>query len=106
VTVLSVLGLGACATAPRAPDPAAASRLMNRVWRVVQPAGRAPGSFYVFLADGTLLMSSCVETYRLATWRTAGEGRLVVTEDPAVSYGVDLELQAATAPFVCPDLPR
>jgi hypothetical protein len=45
---------------------------------------------------------------RRIVWRpgTAGEGRLVVTEDPAVSYGVDLELQAATAPFVCPDLPR
>jgi len=127
VTLLSVLGLGACATAPGAPDPAAPSRLMNRVWRVDRPAGRAPGSFYVFLADGTLLMSSCVETYRLATWRVAGDDRLVVTEDPAVSYGVrvlavgerearlrlelvretvDLELRAATAPFVCPGLPR
>jgi hypothetical protein len=127
VTVLSMLGLGACTTTLRAPDPAAPSRLMNRVWLVARPAGRAPGSFYVFLADGTLLMSSCVETYRLATWRAAGGDRLVVTEEPAVSYGVrvlavgerdarlrlelvsetvDLELRAATAPFVCPDLPR
>jgi hypothetical protein len=103
------------------------SRLANKVWLVTAPAGRAPGSLYIFLADGTLMMTSCVETYRLSTWRLQSDDRLLVTEDSTTSYvvrvidlgerdlrlrlelvgeNVDLELRAADAPIVCPDLPR
>lgn len=110
-----------------AAPPTTASRLINKVWSVTAPPDRAPGSLYIFLADGTLMMASCVETYRLATWQSQGDDRLVVTEDPTTSYGVrvidqgerdlrlrleltgenvDLELRAADAPIVCPDLPR
>ena len=111
-----------------APAPSTTeSRLTNKVWLLTAPAGRAPGSLYVFLADGTLMMTSCVETYRLATWQLQGDDRLLVTEDPTTSYvvrvidlgerdlrlrleligeNVDLELRTADAPIVCPDLPR
>ena len=72
-------------------------------------------------------MTSCVETYRLATWQTEGTDRLTIAEDPTVSYTADIlalseyslrlrlnlrseqveiAFEPAQAPFVCPDLPR
>ena len=72
-------------------------------------------------------MTSCVEVYRLATWRAETTDGLTIVEDIAVQYTadiqalsqnslglrlnlrseqVDLTLEAAKAPFVCPDLPR
>lgn len=137
--VVLALALCACSSGPRsdAPDQTAQAptiparsletRLSNKVWLVSQPTDRAPGSMYIFLSDGTLMMTSCVETYRLATWRSEGQGRLLVTEDPGTSYQVnvlevaerdlrlrfelrndtfELTLRAAEVPFVCPDLPR
>ena len=95
------------------------------MWRIVSPAGRAPGSFYAFLSDGTLVMTSCVETYRLATWRLMSPQRVEITEDTITRYEadiaradqarfelrlhlksevVDLALEPAATPFVCPDL--
>ena len=70
------------------------ARLVNKVWKVTAPAGRARGSFYIFLSDGTLVMTSCVETYRLATWRSDAAGRIAIAEDEAVRYEAEmLELQ-------------
>ena len=110
---------------PNQPGPAS-DLLLNRVWRVTS-ANRAPGTFYAFLSNGTLIMTSCVETYRLATWRAETPTRLEITEDTTVSYGADvltldetrlnlrlnlkseqvnLELAITQVPFVCPDLPR
>jgi hypothetical protein len=100
---------------------------MNKVWRITSPPDRASGSFYIFLSDGTLVMTSCVETYRLATWRADGVSRLMIAEDPGVQYPaeirevgdreahlrlllkseqVELTLTQADTPFVCPDMPR
>lgn len=70
-------------------------------------------------------MTSCVETYRLAAWRLDAPDRLTILEDAVTSYGadvrradaqrlelrlhlkseiVDVGLEPATTPFVCPDL--
>jgi len=119
IVLVSVLGLGACATAARSTGEAP----RGRVDRADRGAVRtAPGSLYVFLSDGTLLMTTCVETYRLATWRWSGGGRLEVTEDPITRYtarvlvieerdltlrlelvreSVELRLRAADVPVVC-----
>jgi hypothetical protein len=99
---------------------------VNTVWRVTS-GNRAPGTLFVFLSNGTLMMTSCVEVYRLATWRAESTDRLTIVEDPPVQYTadiqalsenrlnlrlnlrseqVDLTLEAAQAPFVCPDLLR
>lgn len=114
-------------TSPPPAAPASTDRLINKVWRITSPPDRAPGSFYIFLSDGTLVMTSCVETYRLATWRADGVSRLMIAEDPGVRYPaeirdvrdreahlrlilkseqVELTLTQADAPFVCPDMPR
>ncbi len=54
----------------------------NRVW-LAEDADQAPGSFLVFLSDGTLVMDSCGETWRLAPWRWVEDGILVWEEDAA-----------------------
>ena len=72
-------------------------------------------------------MTSCVETYRIATWRPEADGKIMITEDTATSYmaemrpageqelklllklareNVELTLKPAEAPYVCPDLKR
>ena len=98
----------------------------NRVW--IDESPDAPrGSLRAFLSDGTLVMTSCAETYRLAPWRWVEGGTLVWEEDGrvlraevamverdvmgmVVDLGDDERLsqrfRAAKAPVVCPDLPR
>jgi hypothetical protein len=137
VVLLVAAGCSPSTPAPNASAPASSvqplaptnvtDRLVNKAWRITSPSDRAPGSFYIFLANGTLVMASCVETYRLAAWRADGPSRLMITEDPGVQYPaemsevgerqaslrlilkseqVDLTLAQADVPYVCPDMPR
>jgi hypothetical protein len=107
------------------------SRLIGRIWRMSDaPFGSASGSIYVFLPNGTLLETSCVETYRIATWSAdkSGPGTLQVTEDDRPAFTAklgeatdrtlrlqktlllgnrethDLTLTAIDKEFVCPDI--
>lgn len=98
--------------------------LRDRVWLDRTP-NAPPGSLRAFLSDGTLIMTSCVETYRLAPWRWVSGARLVWEEDGRAvnaevlvvskeSLGLAIELadgttdsrtfEAAQSPVVCPDL--
>ena len=97
----------------------------DRVWVSTDEAA-APGTLRAFLSDGTLVMTSCGEPYRLAPWRWVEDARLVWEEDGAVLRGevvlaerrtMVLAVQAggetltqsyrvAVPPEVCPDLPR
>jgi hypothetical protein len=116
-----------------APGDAGLGRLFRRVWRISKASVAPPsGSIYVFLPNGTLLETSCVETYRIATWAADPKepGVLRVVEDgrPAFSAKVgettgktlrlqqtmllgnnetrELTLTAVDQEFVCPDLPK
>ncbi|HKH46489.1 MAG TPA: hypothetical protein VKM72_17645 [Thermoanaerobaculia bacterium] len=80
----------------------------------------------VFLADGTLVMDSCWETYRLAKWRTLPDGAIAWEEDGAeiqahvveasetvlvlrlalVGGPTEERYRKAEVPYVCPDMPR
>ena len=88
---------------------------------------RPQGSLRAFLSDGTLIMTSCVETYRLAPWRWV-EGAMLVWEEDGRSIRAEVALaernemvlvdrprrgerltrhfRRAESPVVCPDLPR
>ncbi|HET9067866.1 MAG TPA: hypothetical protein VFN28_04425, partial [Amaricoccus sp.] len=98
----------------------------DRVWIDESPEAAA-GTLRAFLSDGTLIMTSCTETYRLAPWRWVEGSTLVWEEDGNVlraevaiverdtlalvvelAGGEELEqrFHAAKAPIVCPDLPR
>lgn len=84
LTVL--LALSACdrLAVPDVAPGAKPTRAMveNRVW-LAQDADQAPGSFLAFISDGTLVMDSCHETWRLAPWRWVQESILVWEEDTA-----------------------
>lgn len=124
-----LLGCGGPAPAPsavqtQATDAEAAAApppFVNRFWITTTP-GHPRGAMRVFLADGTLLMASCVETYRLSRWAVTGD-RIRWIEDTIPieaefsMRGNEFVLQiagqreretyrAAPVPYVCPDLPQ
>ena len=106
--------------------------LLNRIWRRSgSPYGAASGSIYIFLSNGTLLETSCVETYRIALWSVdpAKPDALRVVEDQRQAFTAtlgeaagntlhlkqtllhqaetqDVTLTAVEGEFVCPDLPK
>jgi len=113
-------------TAPPPEPSASAPAFTGKVW-VQAGSPDLPGTMRIFLADGTLVMDSCWETYRLAQWRAESERSLVVVEDgqeiptEIVNASADelhlrLKLvggeekdevyRPATVPYVCPDMPR
>jgi hypothetical protein len=119
-----------CGRLPEVAVPGSGNRgtaelVEDRVW-IDQGADAAPGSLRAFLSDGTLVMTSCVETYRLAPWRWVEGATLVWEEDGRVlraevvlvgrdELALAIELgdepvtrtfRAARSPVVCPDLPR
>jgi hypothetical protein len=85
---------------------------VGKVWMSTDPSA-APGTLPIFLPDGTLVMDSCGETYRLARWRAINERRIEWQEDTApVTAASGARAQgrelppgsgAAQVPFVCPD---
>jgi hypothetical protein len=106
------------------------TQLFSRMWQITDSSTQ-PGSLYVFLPNGTLLQTSCVETYRIATWTIdkAAPQTLRVVEDGQLAFTAtiaelndttlklqqtlvksnekrDLALTAVDQEFLCPDLPR
>lgn len=95
------------------------------------PEQAAARTIYIFVSDGTLLETSCLETYRIARWtadkappntlRVFEDGRLAFTARILDSTPGRLRLQrklarstdtreitlaAITGEFACPDLPK
>jgi hypothetical protein len=114
----------AATPAPRQSPPV--DVFTGKVW-VQADSPDLPGPMRIFLADGTLVMDSCWETYRLAQWRAESDGSLVIVEAgmeiPArilTASADDLHLRLklaggeekdevyrpAKVPYVCPDMPR
>jgi uncharacterized lipoprotein YbaY len=92
------------------------------VW-VSTDSSAAPGTLRIFLPDGSLVMTSCTETYRIARWRSINNRRIEWDEDGS---RIEAEIVRATAdrlhlrlrlrnglkeenyrsarvPFLCPD---
>jgi len=113
------------ATAPAKADASLAHALTARAWSTSDPATPA-GTLLIFTADGTLLMDSCFETYRLCRWSMASDSVVTWQEDGveirATIVAADAEqltlrlalkggdaeqhFRAATVPFTCPDMPK
>ena len=125
---LGLAALAACSYVPKVAMPGSGSDktrelVENRVW--LDAGEDAPkGSLRAFLSDGTLVMTSCVEVYRLAPWRWIDGSRLAWEEDGRSIHGevvlagrdemvlaielddetVTRRFSAAQAPVVCPEL--
>jgi hypothetical protein len=107
--------------------------LFANIWRITSATPYPnSSSIYIFLRNGTLFETSCVETYRVATWKAEAKtpNILEVTEDGRVAFTAkilsltsrnlhlrqtlalgnrevrDLTLTAIDKEFVCPDMPR
>jgi hypothetical protein len=90
VALALAAALAGCGGMPRVDLPGAGAwnrgteeLVEDRVW-IDTGEDAAPGSVRLFLSDGTLLMTSCGETWRLAPWRWVDEGTLVWEEETAV----------------------
>lgn len=114
----------AAATAPTLAHAQAqgSPSFVGRTW-ISTDSTAAPNTLRIFLPDGTLVMVSCSETYRLASWRSTGAQVIEWREDTArIEAEVtqpnpnqlrlrlrlrgetkDEHYQLAKVPFVCPD---
>lgn len=62
--------------------PEALAAFVGKVWTLTDQS--APlGTLRIFLPDGTMVMDSCFETYRIARWRNIDERRIEWQEDNA-----------------------
>ncbi len=90
----STLFLSACSERAVPPERRAdepketAVNFVNKVWRVRESSGVAPGQLYVFLSEGTLVMASPNGKPAFGTWKDEG-GALTVVEE-GISYKVDV----------------
>lgn len=76
-----------------APKPPALS-FENVIW-FRDDAGAPPGEIRVFAADGSLLMDSCFETFRIARWRRVDDDTIAWSED-TVEITADIVNATAT----------
>lgn len=98
--LLSLIIGGACTqppepvqeeTAPAAVEASANEPVtfINRVWSVAERSdGSDPGSLYIFLSDGTLVISSPNATPSLGSWRAEDDGLVMIEE--GIRYDVDI----------------
>jgi hypothetical protein len=121
--LLGLILLSGCRPAPQ--PPASTPSFTGEVW-IRADSPDLPGVMRIFLPDGTLVMDSCWETYRLAQWRQATGRSLVILEEgqeipvevldasegelrlrlTLVDGKKDEAYRRASVPYVCPDMPR
>lgn len=126
--IVCVLAVASCRSAPAdrqvegTAAPAAQAGFAGKIWMSTDQS--APlGTLRIFLPDGTLVMDSCFETYRIARWRSIDERRIEWQEDTArieaevaqeipdllrlrlhlVSEVKEENYRLVQVPFLCPD---
>ena len=129
VTIAVVLSACAAPSVDRPSDATPARdgppSFVGKIW--ISTDSSAPrGTLRIFLPDGTLVIDSCGESYRLARWRALNERRIEWQEDTArieaevvrateddlqlrlhlVNELKDERYRLAEVPYVCPDTGR
>lgn len=61
---------------------------VNKVWRVSASSSVAPGTLYVFLAEGTLIVASANGKPAMGTWRYESDALTMVEE--GIAYKADI----------------
>jgi hypothetical protein len=85
---LALAGCARPAAPPPAPNATAPVGFVNRVWKVEKSSSVSPDTLYVFLSDGTLVVTSPHGKPSLGTWKSEG-GKLTMVEE-GLSYPVDV----------------
>jgi hypothetical protein len=65
---------------PKTTVPPIPEGFVNKVWRVSQSSAVAPGTLYVFLEEGTLVVASRNGKPALGTWKMEKGGLVMVEE--------------------------
>jgi hypothetical protein len=98
--VASALALNSCSREGAPPEhvvdraQGASISFVNRVWQVERSSGVARGTLYVFLSEGTLLITSPNSKPALGKWKYE-DGRLIMIEE-GIPYVTDILNQSAT----------
>jgi hypothetical protein len=66
----------------------AAASFVNQVWEVSRSSGVEPGMMYVFLSDGTLVITSPHGKPAFGTWKSEAGGLTMVEE--SIPYKVEI----------------
>ena len=93
VTMLLLLSNCSKPPAPAAstPEPQqqeAAASFVNQVWKVSRSSGVEPGMMYIFLSDGTLVITSPHGKPAFGTWKSENGGLTMVEE--SIPYKVEI----------------
>ena len=116
---------GQVGSAPRDSTSTLLSALTDRVWARSDSTG-LPGVMHVFLPNGTLLIDSCWETYRLCKWQMDGDSSVTWQEDASTIRAAIVRVDddsltlrlalvdgpreeryaVAPLPYLCPDMKR
>lgn len=91
LVVATLIGCsGRKAPGDQAPTATADTTVMfvDKVWKVSHSTGVQPGTLYVFLSDGSLVITSTNSTPALGTWKRDGAGLTMVEE--SIAYPVDV----------------
>jgi len=70
------------------PTTPSRSTFVNRVWQVTRSSAVATGTLYVFLSDGTLVITSAGNKPMVGSWSRSGDGLVMVEESHP--YQVDI----------------
>lgn len=81
-------GPAASEAPPVSTQPAAKPDFVNRVWSVASSSAVEPGTLYVFLSEGTLVIASPQTRPMLGSWKRSGEGLILVEE--SIEYPTDI----------------
>ena len=107
LALMSVWGVGTCATLPASAQDAEAPEdatdeagdnenpLLNKVWIRADADAAQPGPMQIFLGDGTLVSDSCWETYRLSKWQQVSDSAISWDED-GMTINADIASVSAT----------
>jgi hypothetical protein len=86
--VAASLLLFSCSERHSGETPDSAVSFVNRVWRVSNSSSVAPGTLYVFLSEGTLVITSPNSKPALGRWKYE-DGAFTMVEE-GVPYKVDV----------------
>lgn len=86
--LVSACSSSAGSATPARSEPATTASFIDKVWRVSESPAVASGTLYVFLSEGTLVITSGRSKPALGTWKY--EGGILTMVEESIAYRVDI----------------